>query len=470
MSRLLIIVSLVCLTPLLSEAQDAGSPLPRALEGVPDAAATVAPPQSDPQPSAAPESITRLEPQPAPLEEAPLSAAELEVLGLNAQQGGVDTSLQFSGFADFSVASAFVAKDSSWRLTSAPPRTTAYVGNFNLYLKKNLTETLRTMGEVRFTYLPNGATDPITGIRTNTSAPDYNDYNRTLRWGGVEIERIYLEWTILPQLELRAGQFLTPYGIWNVDHGSPTYIPVQRPFVVGNNWFPERQTGFELFGRWDASGTSTIGYHLTLSNGTGPISEYFDLDENKAVGGRVYWEYHGSGELRLGASGYYGRETGASWAFAFQPDGSFKAKETIDTQFDSLAWAADASWKYRGWHLQTEWITYQAAFTDKGRTKQAIAPGAPTSYPPDSFSWGMYALAGYRFPWLGTMPFVVIEHIDGTLFHFLPVKNVTIQGGLNVRPVDVLTLKLVYYHVKFLEGLYEGEPLRMLQAQAAWAF
>jgi hypothetical protein len=82
----------------------------------------------------------------------------------------------------------------------------------------------------------------------------------------------------------------------------------------------------------------------------------------------------------------------------------------------------------------------------------------------------MYALAGYRFSWLGTMPFIVIEHIDGTLYNFLPVRNVTIQGGLNVRPVDVLALKLVYYHVKFLEGAYKDNPLRMLQAQAAWAF
>jgi hypothetical protein len=469
MKRLLSIAGLLCLLPALALAQDTANAPEPADSQPPDAGVGV--PGPAPIEPVAATSVAQYEPPPGQAAaEVPMSEAELEALGLNTNQGGVDTSFQLSGFADFSVSGAIVPEHSAWRITSAPPHTTFYVGNFNLYLKKNLTENLRTMGEVRFTYLPNGSSDLLTGATTNTNAADLNDYNRTLRWGGVEIERFYLEWSIHSLVALRVGQFLTPYGVWNVDHGSPTYIPVQRPFVIGNNWFPERQTGFELFGRWDPSADSTIGYHLTLSNGTGPISEYKDLDANKAIGGHLFWEYHGLGELRIGASGYYGRDTDATWSASLKPNGAIGSQEKINAQFDGLAWGADAYWKFHGLHLQTEWITKQVVYTDKGRAATLALPGMPTTFNVDSFSWGMYALAGYRFKWLGTMPFVVLEHIDGTLYSNFYFRNITYQGGLNVRPVDMLAVKLVYYHVKFLEGVYKDDPLHMLQAQVAWAF
>jgi hypothetical protein len=461
MRRIFIASCLVSLAALPARAQDAGAAADVPVQPAPaDGVAT--------EPGAAPGDAPASAATGTAAEEAPLSMEELEALGLNTNQAGVDTSFQFSGFADFSVASQFVPKESAWAAgISGPPHSTFYIGNFNLYLNKNLTKSLRTMAEVRFSYLPNGTSDFLNPTRTSTAAADYSDYGRVMRWGGIEIERIYLEWTAHPLLSVRLGQFLTPYGVWNVDHGSPTYIPVQRPFVIGNSWFPERQTGVELFGRWDGSAASTLGYHLTLSNGTGPISEYRDLDENKAVGGRVFWEYRGLGELRVGGSGYYGRDTAATAAFTFV-DGKFVTAETIEAQFDVLAWGADLSWKYRGWHLQSEWITYQRAYTRKGRTAQPSF-GGPPSFFVDEFSWGMYALAGYRFSWLGVMPFAVFEHINGAVSG-LNVLNATYQFGLNVRPVEMLALKLVYYHVDFFEGALKDDPLRMVHAQVAWAF
>jgi hypothetical protein len=445
------------------------TPTPDGAEQAPGAVPDAAPPVAPGMDTA--EAQLNSAPPPSGLESSvePMSADELDALGIDVDHAGEDTDLHFSGFADFSFANTFVPKDSLWRSTgSAPTHSTFFVGNFNLYLRKNLTESIRTMGEIRFSYLPNGSADPVLGTRISTEAADYNDYGRPLRWGGIEIERIYVEWTAHPLITIRGGQFLTPYGIWNVDHGSPTIIPVQRPFVVGLGWFPERQTGVELFGRWDFSGKQGIGYHLTLSNGTGPVSEYADLDENKAVGGRAFWEYRGLGELRVGGSAYYGRDSVTSISYTIAPNGDVGTGETVDSQFDALAIAADVSWKYAGWQLQSEWISYQRAYTEEGRKRQNVL--GTYLVPADDVSWGMYFLAGHRFRWLGVMPFAVIEHIDsessrGTF------TNITLQGGLNVRPIDALTLKLVYYHVAFLSGAsFSGDPLRLVQAQVAWAF
>lgn len=96
------------------------------------------------------------------------------------------------------------------------------------------------------------------GQRYNTTALDYQDYYRALKWGGVEIERVYLEWLAHPLFNLRGGIFLTPYGIWNVDHGSPAIIPILRPATIGNGYIPERQTGLEVFGTLELTNTETL--------------------------------------------------------------------------------------------------------------------------------------------------------------------------------------------------------------------
>ena len=51
----------------------------------------------------------------------------------------------------------------------------------------------------------------------------------TVSWGSIILERAYIQWSKLDWLGVRVGQFLTPYGIWNVDHGTPTLITMFRP-------------------------------------------------------------------------------------------------------------------------------------------------------------------------------------------------------------------------------------------------
>jgi hypothetical protein len=398
--------------------------------------------------------------------EGALSEAELQELGFSANAPAVDTNIKVSGFMDFGTMIALE------RNTRAITGNQAFgIGNLNVYVSKNLSESIRTMAEVRFSYLPHGAPESVSNpVRTNTYTADYADFGRaTMHWGGIEIERAYLEWAAHRYLTVRAGSFLTPYGIWNVDHGSPIIITVNRPYVIGLNYFPERQTGFELYGRADAGNDSIIGYHLTVSNGTGPFTEYAELDRNKAVGGRVYWEYHKLGELRIGGSAYYGRDTSATDSTSFV-DGAPVTAHKITSQSDQLGLAADLVWRYAGIHVQAEVITRQTKYTEAGRAPRFSLGDLRTHYPTDNTSWGGYLLLGYRFDWGGIMPYVLVQRVNDTAD--LLISGATpLMAGLNIRPIDALALKVEYMHVTFDdEVVYPRHDINMISAQAAWAF
>jgi hypothetical protein len=406
-----------------------------------------------------------------------LSETELDALGLESAGPRVDTDFHLWGFADF---------NSGLLYRSLPAATVAqgehqsfYVGNLNLYLSKNLSESFRTMTEVRFTYLPNGSSALGTSgfQQVDTSAVDYANGQSLTRWGGIILQRVYLEWAFHRLLAVRGGQFMTPIGIWNVDHGSPVYIPAQRPIAIVSGLFPERQMGLEFFGRWSQSNDHTVGYHLTLSNGTGPISEYKDLDRNKAVGGRIYSEFFGEKTyVRSGFSAYYGRDT-VSTPTATLTGATIDLGNKLSSQADNLALAADVLLKRGGLQLQTEWLTLQRRYTASGRVEHGVV-SAPVARgaSADALSWAGYVLAAYRIPaWFGLTPFATFQTmLTGQLNASLPDARFKMRGftfGMTVSPVDSVVFKMEVVHVRHVLGV----PILLgyvnaLLFQAAWAF
>ena len=413
------------------------------------------------------------EPEP---QDDPLVAAELSKLGLAEGSGGgvVDTDVKLSGFADFRFSTLLVPKDSPLR-GSFDPFPAFAIGNFNVYISKNLTSWLRTFGEVRFTLLPNGS--PILGSPTgeyvSTIVSDYSDYNRPMRWAGIEIERLYLEAIAWRALTVRVGIFLTPYGIWNVDHGSPTIIPVARPFAIGEALFPERQTGIEVFGQFDLTAHNSVGYHATLSNGLGPVSEYRDFDANKAVGGRVYWSYDGFGQVRVGGSVFYGTDTSANEVPSLASDGKHLTyQQKIWAKSEVLALGGDVQWKYKGLVVQAEVITQQRRYVESGRVGTVNPLLGAYIAPRDHLKWGTYGLVGYRFDWFGVMPFVLVEAVDAPSELSLASQRFNAWSvGINARPVDVLALKIQYEEGTLPNDSIVGDaPVRLLMCQIAWSF
>jgi hypothetical protein len=215
-----------------------------------------------------------------------------------------------------------------------------------------------------------------------------------------------------------------------------------------------------------------LGYHLTLSNGLGQATEFRDLDGNKAVGGRLYWRYDGFGSLTFGLSGFYGRDTSAHLIRSLSSEGKLAYEMGLDSQSDILALAGDLQWHYGPAVVQLEVVTQQRKFTERGRLGHPHPLIGQFIAPKDTFAHGGYLLLGYRFSWLGIMPYFLLSNQDYVEpYQFSQVNNTAIQAGLNIRPLDAVVVKLEYDHTVWPDGhLVSDAPIQSLAAQLAWAF
>jgi hypothetical protein len=382
--------------------------------------------------------------------------------------------LEIYGFADFTYRHFLSGKDNQWRNLTSTDYPAFAVGNFNVYLSSRISERWRALGEVRFTYLPHGAQSfgpDGSLVYEDATVADYADLNRDTRVGALKIERAWLEFNANQYLNVRAGQWLTPYGLWIVDHGSPVIVPTQRPFVIGEQLFPERQTGIQVRGQ-AYLGDSTLEYVATVSNGRGTVDEYRDVDGNKALGGRVAFRTQPFGELTVGVSVYAGRfaEVSKMTRIETRSDGPDLVVDTHrDVDANELSYAADLRWNWGGLLVLGEVIANETRF-EEGARMGLTAPD-PAARQPDFRRWGGYVLLGYRTPRLGVMPFSTLQYLDPTNTDLLS----SVWGGsfgVNIRPDPRVVLKGEY-----IGGLFNGvgsigwrDPIRLFQAQVAWAF
>jgi hypothetical protein len=418
---------------------------PEALASSPEAAATPAP--TTPDTAAADAEAASIE-------------ADLQSNVSGDAEGGFKLNLY--GFADFSYRAG---------LTKTPlfaDKPAFAVGKLNLYAATELGDNWRSLAEVRFMYLPNGNTPTTPGAqRFDTTVGDYSDFARPIQWGGIAIERAWLEHTIHPLLTLRVGHWLTPYGIWNVDHGSPVIIGVRRPFVIGEALLPESQTGLEAYGSI-GFGPAQVGYHLTLSNGRGPVSTYRDYDNNKALGARLFLRHDSSfGSVTVGISGYRGKYTNAVLRYKVDANNQVSTTNDVSVRYDELSLSADVKWEWDSLLVQGEIASNDVAYVDAYRPPFVSLTGGPPGVAPDHRRFGYYGLVGYRTPLFGLMPFFGAEYYDPGL-HLYNGKAWGVWGGLNVRPTARVVLKAQYTHGWFPEDQFR--PLNLLDLQAAWSF
>jgi len=325
-------------------------------------------------------------------------------------------------------------------------------------------------------YLPNGATtdNPQTGdiVRTDTTVLDYAGFEEPIHWGGIRIERIWVEHEFSTLFKVQVGQFLTPYGIWNVDHGTPAIIGIRAPVAVADELFPAHQTGIQLYGSKFLD-PFEIGYHLTLSNGRGSV-EYEDFNDDKAVGGRLYLKTEAFGSLTFGTAfyrgGYYDRS--AKYVLTSK-DGHPVVDQQLTTisKYQEFSLGADLKWQWKHLLVQGEAIVNEANYSQGGRPRAQVLLGQQ-GFQADYRRWGAYGLVGYRTPWVQTMPYAMLQYIIAPDNPLVP-PVLGAQFGLNIRPTPAVVLKTEITFTHF-GGAGSGglglSPLRVWASQVAWAF
>jgi len=171
------------------------------------------------------------------------------------------------------------------------------------------------------------------------------------------------------------------------------------------------------------------------------------------------------GTLTLGASGYKGTYTDSHDEFVVDASGNFVTTHPVTAQYKELSLAADVKWELAGLLVQGEVIMNDTAYPDDLRP-----PAFPAGFTPDHRRVGVYGIAGYRLPFLGTMPFFGSEYYDIGVYTFSHSAS-AVFGGLNVRPTARVVLKAQYTYSWF--GGSIGPDLGHfsgLDLQAAWSF
>jgi hypothetical protein len=384
--------------------------------------------------------------------------------------GASDQKLEIYGFADFTYAGFIMPKEGRWNgfLNRYPGMG---IGNLNVYLKGSLSDRARSLVEIRFLYLPNGQSQVQSdgSVKyTDTKVLDPLELNRALKWGGIQIQRAWVEYDLLDALTVRVGQFLTPYGIWNVDHGSPTIIGIRRPFVITEALFPEQQTGVEIYGRRNFS-NALLGYHLTFSNGRGVGEEYQDRDYGKAFGGRVFATNRFFGEITTGASFYTAGGTMRKERWTLGADGQRIFVATDVERSRDVAFAADLNWRGENLRFQSEVVARRRTYAEDARERLNDYPYP--AFAPNNYRWGMYGLLSYRTSLAGITPYLLYEKV--TFAHGDIPQAQTIHFGLNYRPDPALVLKAEMIHAHFpgaLKTSFGVDNLTTYAMQVAWVF
>ena len=322
------------------------------------------------------------------------------------------------------------------------------LGNVNIYFDATPLEHLRMLTEVRFTTLPDGAesSDLTSGKMTlqNTAVFDQTSAAGgvfTIHWGAIVLERAQLELSLTDWFNLRVGYFLTPYGIWNVDHGSPTRIMLRPPLLVSIQIMPERQTGIEAYGVFHALPWH-LSYEVYVSNGRtiGTV----DYSDDKALGLRWVAKTRRPFGMQYGVSGFYG--TTQNYDKMPGADAMGRAvllrKETI--AYHELTGGVDVSLDIDALRVRMELFARRIVY-EQGKRETTIA--VPNASQVQSAGYVMFA---YRLPWLGLEPLLVAEFLRQPTVLFGEVV-ITGSAGLNVYFNSALTLRLQYCYTQVVD-------------------
>lgn len=378
--------------------------------------------------------------------------------------------LNVYGFFDVTFFKNYFPAPDSPAVVAVSDRATFMMSNVSIILQSEMTRSLSAMVELKFSFMPNGhennfnvylddATVPVVRYdRTNTWQRSL--YNTKDTWpGSVMIERAHVTWAPRDWFKVLAGRFLTPFGVWNVEHSPTVIIPVHEPYMQIRRMVPPTQLGAQIFGRFYLRHDTSVEYFLTVSNGRdGEFpTENVDLDNNKALGlglratlDKVNWS------ATLGGYGYYGKSTDIEKSI--HVDTAFRSltgkTDEIAVQNEAIASAFLMLQIYR-LRLQSEGVlTYFDMETPQpldilDRFFMTGDIAADWYGRPSYTGRGLYTLVAYELPFdrlnpiLKILPYVLYEY--NMTSDTQPYRNNDFFSvGINWRPAAWAALKLEY--------------------------
>lgn len=403
-------------------------------------------------------------------------------------------SFRIFGFTDFNLIKRFPVKDDQFSRIIMLDAASFYMLSANLYAVSRITRSLSTMMELRFTYQPQGDMEGFEVHLKNgddvtwVDGTSYQRVDRSFKSrvtgmfateAGLVIERLHIDYQVADWLKFTLGRFLTPYGIWNIDHGSPVVLPATVPYLQRGQVVPSSQTGILVSGRYYLMDKLRLDYGVMLTNGRGPMDEVQDVDDHFAYGLRLRLVYESDKfKLAVGAYGYYGRlkDQKVSLVVDLQTEEALARFDTLDHK-DEFIYSVDLLLELYGFRLQGEYAyrytRYRSPSVPIGRAVDSVAQTAlgvsGDGVPPDFYTHGGYLLLAYSLPlrrWIGAWritPFAGYEYHQERDIE----PSFTIwRAGVNVRPLPSLVFKAQW------EGLYSDllGDIHKLTLQMAVAF
>lgn len=329
----------------------------------------------------------------------------------------------------------------------ASSESTFVSGNSHLYIDARPMPGWRGLLETRFTLNPHGYYEFTTvgpAKRTNTRIVDFTSPSLRdwLQLGGIVIERAQIEWTHSDLLTILTGYFLTPWAIWNVDHGSPVTIPLILPSYLLHDTIPRQQAGVQALGSLHFSAYE-LGYRAYVSNGR--TTTQFDLTDNKALGGRLFLRRTGRARFMLGSSGFYSTTEDREKLFTLAGSDQIRVESRTNYAFREWVAGADLSLDWAGLRVRAEALLRHIRYRDGAHEPLVSIPGARL---PSRYEHASYGIIAYR---IGPFePYVYFEIGDRNVnTNYTPDRGWAASAGLNIHFSPVTQLKMQYMDARF---------------------
>lgn len=365
------------------------------------------------------------------------------------------------------------------------------INNLNIYFLFKPYKGFDAFAEIRFTFAPTGkvVNDYVNNVTIpyDNIAVDQQGFN--YKYGTITIERAYAEWNTFEFFKIRAGRFLTPYGIWSQDHGAPILTSIRVPFLVNppsdNVGMPTNITGFEILGTVEHQQSGFVfEYAAYAGNNMTNLESVNDFEHQmKAIGGFVNFKMpsiKNRVDVELGLSAYRGERSKLAYT-QYIPQYALGAKFYYLNQLDVIAAAhvkiTINSLPGKGtFILQTEamkhWVKQhnQGSIIQGGLTPMSIVPGFTNNY----YHYFTYIQAEYQF--LGWItPYFRYEYLyNQNAVRWLVYRSGAIYvAGLNIKPVPVVVLKFEYSQADFnpyFEFKNNNNDFRQYQMSVSMSF